>query len=191
MTTPFEILITSSYKADLIRHMREHPEAFEEAVALAVTRKPPYSWRAAWLLWSCMEHDDARVRPHLMKLVRTLAVTTDNHQRELFKILQEMELDERHESALFDLCMNAWENPATQPSVRVNALKLLVRIARRYPDLFRELELLTRQQYLDTLSPGVRASVTRIMKEEKGKRKTANRADRARRAMRSEEGRVG
>ena len=36
----------------MIAYMETHPEAYEEAVQLAISDKQPYAWRAAWLLWS-------------------------------------------------------------------------------------------------------------------------------------------
>jgi hypothetical protein len=36
----------------LISYLSAHPEYFEEAITLAISDKQPYSWRAAWLLWS-------------------------------------------------------------------------------------------------------------------------------------------
>jgi hypothetical protein len=171
METPFEHLLTSSYKADLIRHLREHPESFEEALSLALEERPPYSWRAAWLLWSCMERNDARVLPRYGKIVRLARTAGENHQRELFKILQLLEPEAKHESALLDICMTVWERPSAAPAVRVNAFRVMLQIAERHPELFRELELLTRQQYMDTFSPAVQKSVGNLMGRSKTRRK--------------------
>jgi hypothetical protein len=54
METALEWTLTNSYKADMISYLAAHPEDFEEVVKLAIADKQPYSWRAAWLLWSCM-----------------------------------------------------------------------------------------------------------------------------------------
>lgn len=162
--TPLEWILTHSYKAEMIAYMREHPEAFAEAVTLATDNRMPYSWRAAWLLWSCLEPNDPRLRRHYGRIVRAIGSSRENQQRELFKILQMMDVLAEYEAELFDACVSAWENLNAQPSVRVNALKLLVKIAERHPDLFREVILLTGPQYLDTLSTAVRKSVIKIMK---------------------------
>ena len=164
--TALETVLTSMYKYGMIAWMHAHPEAYEEAITLAIAETQPYSWRAAWLLCDCLEKNDARVRPHIRKIIRAIPSKSDGHQRELLKILLMMELREREESEAFDVCITLWEKITAQPSVRVNALKLLVNIARRHPDLAREIRLLAHDRYMDTFSAPVRKSVTRILKRD-------------------------
>ena len=58
METALEKTLTSCYKHEMISFMENHPEAFDEAIQLTVSDKQPYSWRAAWLLLSCIEEND-------------------------------------------------------------------------------------------------------------------------------------
>ncbi|MCX6307766.1 MAG: hypothetical protein NTY32_02670 [Bacteroidia bacterium] len=164
METALEQILTKSYKAGMIRFMAEHPEAFEEAIELAVIDKPPYSWRAAWLLWSCMEKNDQRVQPYVDTIIDILPNRTDNLQRELFKILFNMELNEACEGRLFNICLDVWERIHKQPSVRLNAFQLIIKMARKYPELSNEIALLTQEQYIETLSPGVKHSISRLLR---------------------------
>jgi hypothetical protein len=163
--TELEHILTNSYKADMIAYMQAHPEAYEEAIALAVTDKQPFSWRAAWLLWSCMDENDTRLRRHIRRIIAAISTKNDGQQRELIKILHRMTLSARDEGAAFDLCLTVWERIDVQPSVRVNALKLLVKIARRHPDLSREIRLLAQDRYIDSFSRPVRKSVARLLKD--------------------------
>ena len=106
METALEHILTSCYKADMIIYMDAHPEDFEEAIKLAVSDKQPYSWRAAWLLWSCMEENDRRIQRYMKKIINTLTTKNDDHQRELLKILLQMEINEEYEGFLFNcLCI--------------------------------------------------------------------------------------
>jgi len=164
METALEHILLKTYKTAMVRYMAEHPEDFEEAIHLAVIDKPPYSWRAAWLLWSCMEKNDRRVQPYVNTIIDILPLRTDNLQRELFKILFNMELNEESEGRLFHLCLVEWEQIHKKPSVRLNAFQLIIKIARKYPELSNEIELLTQEQYTDSLSPGVRHSISRLLK---------------------------
>ena len=155
----------NSYKDEMISFMNAHPEYFEEAVALAVSDKQPYSWRAAYVLWSVIGENDRRLQKHIKKIVNAIKTKSDGHQRELLKILFIMELDERYESALFDICLNIWEQINKTPSVRVNALKFIVKIAKKHPELSKEIAFLTQDHYLESLSPGARHSVGKLMNE--------------------------
>jgi len=69
METELEYTLTHSYKEGMISYMKTHPEEFDELIKLAISHKPPYSWRAAWLLWSCMEKNDKRVQGNIKKII--------------------------------------------------------------------------------------------------------------------------
>ena len=165
METPLEKTLTSCYKDEIIAFMNAHPECFEEAVELAVSDKQPYSWRAAWLLWSVIEENDKRIKKFIKRIVNAAKTNSDSHQRELLKILLMMELDEKYESVLFDLCMNIWEQISKAPSVRVNALKLIVKIANKHPELKKEISFLAQDHYLESLSPGARHSALKLLNQ--------------------------
>lgn len=165
METPFEHILLNSHKAYLISYMNEYPLSFEEAIKLTLTDKKPYSWRAAWLLWSCMEVNDRRIRKHVKDIINILPDRKDNQQRELLKILQQMQIMEEFEGLLFDHCVEVWEKINKQPSVRFNAFKMIVQIAKKHPDLSKEIFSLTQIQYMESLSPGVKKSIYQRIKE--------------------------
>jgi hypothetical protein len=165
METKLEHILTSTHKAGMIAYMHAHPEAYKEAVELAVSDKQPYSWRAAWLLWSCMEKNDRHIKGSINKIIKAITTREDGHQRELLKILEQMDLKEEHEGFLFDLCVSIWKKINKKPSVRFTALRFLIKIAKKHPELFHEIELLTENQYMASLSPGVKRSVARMKKE--------------------------
>jgi len=145
--------------------MENHPEYFEEAIELAVADKQPYSWRAAWLLWSCMEENDQRIKKYIEDIVSVVKDKNDGHQRELIKILLQMELKEKYEGILFNICMDVWEQINKSPSVRITALKFIIKIAKKHPELSQEISFLTQDHYLESLSPGVKHSVSKMMNE--------------------------
>ena len=165
MESTLEHKLLNSYKDEMISFMDAHPEFFEEAIELAIANKQPYSWRAAWLLWSCMEENDHRIQKYIKKIVDSLNTKDDGHQRELLKIFLQMELKEEYEGILFNICMDIWEQINKKPSVRINALKFIIKIAKKHPELSQEITFLTQDHYLESLSPGVKHSVSRMMKE--------------------------
>ena len=165
MESTLEQKMLNSYKDEMISFMDTHPEFFEEAIELAIASKQPYSWRAAWLLWSCMEENDQRIQKYIKKIVDSLKDKDDGHQRELLKILLQMELKEEYEGILFNICMNIWEQINKTPSVRINALKFIIKIAKKHPELSQEITFLTQDHYLESLSPGVKHSVSKMTKE--------------------------
>jgi hypothetical protein len=149
----------------MIAYLESHPESFSEAIKLAVADKQPYSWRASWLLWSCMSKNDKRLRKYLKKIIDILPERKDNQQRELLMILQRMELETKYEGQLFDACTRIWEQTGKNPSLRYNAFKVLVSISKNHPGLIREIKSLTKPQYTDGLSASVKKSINKLLKD--------------------------
>ncbi len=163
MEIPLEHVLMAFNKKEMMAWLETHHESFEEAIRLAIADKPTLSWRAAWLLWGCMKDNDPRIRPFIPGIIECLELKRDGHQRELLKILYRMELSEEQEGYLLDLCMNVWEKLGKSPSVRHNAFRLIVKIASKYPELSNEIALITQSHYLDSLSPGVRRAVIKMV----------------------------
>ncbi|NLT49917.1 MAG: hypothetical protein GXX85_03245 [Ignavibacteria bacterium] len=99
------------------------------------------------------------------KYLSTLKNKKDGHQREILKILCLMDLEDKYEGSLFDLCINLWKDINKNSSVRVTAFKFLIKIAVKYPELRSEIIYLANENYLETLSPGIKNSVGRMIKE--------------------------
>ena len=165
METELEHILISTYKDGMIAYMDSHPEAYEEAVKLAVSDKQPFAWRAAWLLWSCMGENDERIQPHIKEIVNVVKLKNDGHQRELLKILFQMGISKKYEGILFNLCMDVWEEIHKTPSVRLTAFKFIMKIVKKHPELSKEITFLLQDRYLETLSPGVKHSISRMMEE--------------------------
>lgn len=162
METQLEYILTNYNKAAMISHIAAHPQCFDELITYALSDKQPYSWRAAWLLWSCMQENDQRLHGHISQLIDAIPSKRDEHQRELFKILHKMELNEESEGMLFNLCTSIWEKIQKKPSVRYNAFKIIVKIVKRYPELSNEIEYLVDEQYLHSLSSGTKRSILKM-----------------------------
>jgi hypothetical protein len=165
METKLEYILTNSYKAEMISYLKSYPEDFNEAIKLAITNKQPYSWRAAWLLWSCMDKNDKRVRRYLKKIIASILTKKDNQQRELLMILLRMELNDNLKGQLFDICIKIWGKIDKNPSLRYNAFKLLVNISKNHPGLTKEIQSLTESHYIDMLSNSVKKSIFKLNKE--------------------------
>lgn len=165
MNTPLQRILMSHDKARTIAYLKAHPEDVDEAIRLALGDQKPYCWRAAWLLCHCLQHNDPRIRPRIDSIIGCLPDKEDGHQRELIKILLLMDLDERQEGVVFDLCMDLWEKIQKAPSVRHTAFKMIARTAEKYPDLKKEIAFITQNHYLESLSPGIRRAVEKMVSD--------------------------
>lgn len=110
-----------------------------------------------------MEINDSRVKNSVNGFIKNLLNRNESIQREYLKILMIMELSARQEARLFDSCMSIWESIEKKPGVRVNAFRILVKIITNHPELKNELVFLTQDHFLETLSPGVKWSVKKLL----------------------------
>jgi hypothetical protein len=165
MQSQLKNILISSYKVEMISFLKSHPEHFNEAIELAISDDQPFAWRSAFLLGSCMEDNDARVKKHIKPILTSIKTKKDGHQRELLKILYRMNLNDKSEGMVFDICIRLWEQISKDPSVRMTALKFIIKIANKHPELLNEITVLLQDHYLATLSPGVKRSIQRMMKD--------------------------
>lgn len=165
MENELEYILKTSNKAKMISYLLTHPKKIDEAIKLAISDKQPYSKRAAWLLWSCIKKNDIRIHKYINKIVNTLKNKEDDHQRELLKILLLMQLNEKYEGFVYNLCISIWEKINKKPSVRFTAFKFIVKIAKKHPELSQEISLLTQSHYLDSLSSAANKSILKMIKE--------------------------
>ena len=167
MESQLEYALMHSHKDELISFLNAHPEFFEEAIVLAIGDQQPYSWRAAWLLWSCIAKDDARVQKYIQKIIDSIGNKKEGHQRELIKILLEMNLNSEQEGYLYDLCVSLWKQLGKKPSVRFTAFRFISTTAHKHPDLQQEINLLTQDKYMNTLSTAAKKSIRKMVKNYK------------------------
>jgi hypothetical protein len=157
-----DLLLSRFNKDEVVLLLNSDPCKFDETIELALYGENPVAWRAAWVLYHCMHKNDQRLQPHLMAMIGAIPGKSDGQQRELLRIIEQLDIPEEHEGEVFDLCMTIWEQVGKIPSVRVFAFRIILRIAKKYPELKTEITFMTQQQYTETLSPGIRASVERM-----------------------------
>lgn len=149
----------------MISYVAKHPEHFKELIELTIADNQPYSWRAAWLLWSCMEKNDQRIRKYVKDIINVLPNRKDNQKKDLLKVLEQMEIKDELEGLLFNYCVTIWEKIDKRPAVRFNAFKILAKITKRHPELSKEIIPLTQNQYTASLSSSVNKSINKMMKD--------------------------
>lgn len=172
MNTPLEDILANAYANEMEAYLKAHPEAFSEAIDLAVLDRERLSWRAAWIVGNCMERDDKRLRASLDRLIASMPEKPDGHWRELMKIVAAMRLNDEQEGRVFEMAMQQWLDPDKQASVRWKAFQFMASMVDKYPELAEEVKLVLRPDLIDSLSPGVRRSVSRAAKRILGYSKT-------------------
>jgi len=148
----------------LMTYLLENANLADACIVWAVESTDAKGWRAAWLLYHYTKKRQAFLQPHIQAFLDAIPLKKEGHQRELLKLLEPLKLNDFQEGQLFDICMTIWEKISHSPSVRITAFRILLQIAKRYPELKTELLLFMGEDYTSTLSSGILQSFERLKK---------------------------
>lgn len=165
MQSELRSILLKRRKAEMVEFYQYHPDCFDEAIEMALSNEEPFCWRAAWMIGGDIKENGSIIAPYASKIIKLIPSFEDGHQRELLKILLQVNLTEEQESLLFDLSVNLWEQVRKKPSVRHFAFKAMVQIAKKYPEFNNEILLLSQPHYINPLSPGIRAAVIKMARK--------------------------
>ncbi|WP_152287263.1 hypothetical protein [Flavicella marina] len=154
---------TTRNKKGLLNFIKSHPEAFIPLFKLSLKNNTT-AWRASWLIGHTMNINDGRIVADVDKMISILPLLKEGHQRQTIIILLNMFLNDEQEGKLFDTCLNIWENIKLIPSTRITAMKFILSVVEKFPELKSEIKLWTQDMYLESLSPGIKNSLTKQIK---------------------------
>ena len=154
---------TTRNKKGLLNFIKSHPEAFIPLFNLSLKNNTT-AWRASWLIGHTMNINDVRIVADVDKMISILPLLKEGHQRQTIIILLNMFLNDEQEGKLFDTCLNIWENIKLIPSTRITAMKFILSVVEKFPELKSEIKLWTQDMYLESLSPGIKNSLTKQIK---------------------------
>lgn len=159
MQSKLRAILLKRKKSEMVEFYKNHPECFEEAMEMALSKEAPFCWRAAWMIGGNLKKNTQKITPYITKILELLPEFEDGHQRELIKVLIQCDLEEDHQGILFDICISIWEQVRKKPSVRYFAFRGMIKVAEKYPELKNEILVLAQPHYINPLSPGIRQSV--------------------------------
>lgn len=160
-----ERVLIESRKEGMVAYVNSTPATFVELVELSLSDKLPFAWRAAFILTTVMKKNDKRISNRTDEMINAIDGKPDGHQRELLKILLKLEFIEEQESLLIDKCIDIWKDIEAKPALRFYALRMLMNITEKYPELESEIRLLTTDMYMDSLSQGIRSVIENRLSE--------------------------
>ncbi|MCC5916802.1 MAG: hypothetical protein JJU02_05680 [Cryomorphaceae bacterium] len=157
------VIVKSANRDKFGAYLSEFPEKFNVVIDLALCEKTPYAWRCVWMLNHSLKNNNLRLKPFANKLIQSVSGKMDGHQRELLKLIGKIPLGENEEGRLFNTCLSIWEDVGKQPGVRFVAFKFMIKLGNKYPELLPEIMSLAQTQYMQSLSPGIRKSLQKMI----------------------------
>lgn len=165
MSESFEYIFTHFTTAQLNEWMVINPHRFEALVELAISPEEKYSRHGAWMLGKWVVGNEDKMPPYIPKMLECIPIVCDSQKRDLLNVLRQVEIGEDHEGILFDQSVKIWSDVGKMPSLRYHAMRVILKIAVKYPDLKNEIDLITSKEYVETLSGGVRNSLGKMLED--------------------------
>ena len=151
-------ILTSYHKDEMIEELTKH-QLFDEVFKLAIA-SDTLSPRAAYMPSHLCKKNDSRLSNSFDAIVNAVHDKPDGQQRDLLRTLQQLDLNEDQIGEAYDLCSKLWMETLKIPSVRYIAFLFMIEIAKQHPELKEDLKLMSDELYMESLSPGIKRSLT-------------------------------
>ena len=150
--------------AKVVSYIGKSPTRFKALVTLFLEGPYRLTQRAAWPLSYCVEAHPELIKPHLKAILKMLdrKDTHDAAKRNIMRLLQYIEFPKKLYASVINHGF-ALMDPKEPTAVRVFAMTVLANIARREPDLKKELRIVIEDQ-LPYASAGYLARARKVLK---------------------------
>ncbi len=137
---------------------------FKQLMGLFLKGEYRVTQRSAWIVNICAEKHPVLIRPYIGKMIRRMQQPDvhDAVRRNVIRILQFVEIPRALLGTVATVCFNYLASPEQPIAVKVFSMTVLGNIARKEPDLKRELLLVIDQQ-LQYAGAGFRSRAKRVM----------------------------
>jgi len=118
-------------------YVGKDPVRFEELVELFFDEEIRVVQRVAWIISHCADNHNDIVVPYLERFVE-YAKNDPPHvavKRNVVRVMQKCTIPEELEGPVYDMCWNFSNSTKEDIAVRAFSLRVLVRIAEKYPEL--------------------------------------------------------
>ncbi len=121
--------------------------------------------RAAWPLSYAVIAHPALIKKHFSKLLKNLAKPNlhDAVKRNTIRLLQEIQIPERYQGEVMNICFDYIISPNEKPAVKTFALTVLEGLSKQYPEIKKELKTIIEDRW-DFESAAFKARAKKILK---------------------------
>jgi hypothetical protein len=139
---------------------------FDELFNLFLNDEYRVVQRAAWPVSYCVDEHPGLINKHWKELMQHLKKPKlhDAVKRNSIRIMQEIDLPEKHHGAIMDLCFTYLESPTESLAVKVFSMSVLGNLVKYYPEIKTELKLIIEDQ-LPHQSAGFKSRAKKVLKQ--------------------------
>lgn len=166
MPIPLPNIIKNFYNSEnldfekICESIRNNQTIIDELVNYSVTNNKD-AWVCAWILSKYSQKYNNSLSKYLSFYVENLnKIQKDGQLRQILIILQNIEIPDINIINIFDICILIFQNNKMQSSLRCNAFYLLLKICKKYNELFSEVNIIF-ELCKNDLSKGIRQSLVK------------------------------
>jgi hypothetical protein len=151
----------------VVDYIAEDKTKFKILMDLFLNGQVKLVQRAAWPLSYVAIAHPKLIKPYLGKLIIKLR-QTDNHPsvpRNILRILEEIEIPEKHEAYLIACCFSILTREADPIASKAYSITVASKICKKYPDLKNELRLHLEHIQNYPITPAIKFRIKRAIKE--------------------------
>ena len=140
-------------------------QRFDELFALFLQEEYRVTQRAAWPMSYCVIANPTFIKKHWKEIVDNLTKPNlhDAVKRNTIRFLQDIQIPEKYQGAVMEICFKYLESPTEALAVKVFSMQVLGSLAKLYPEIKPELKLLIEEQ-LPNQTAGFKSRAKKILK---------------------------
>lgn len=123
-------------------------QRFDELFKSFLTAEYRVTQRAAWPISYCVIAHPRFINKHWKQLINNLKKPNlhDAVKRNSIRLMQNLEIPEKYQGEIMDICFTYLQSPAEATAVKVFSMAVLGNLAKKYPEIKSELKLMIEDQ---------------------------------------------
>ncbi len=150
----------------IVTWIGSNQKRFNELFNLFLNDEYRVTQRAAWpLSYSAIAHPTF-IKNNFGKLLHNLhrPYLHDSIKRNTVRLLQQIDIREKYEGEVMDLCFQYVESPTEAVAIKAFSLTILGKLAKKFPEILPEIKLLIEEQ-MQHQSAAFTSRANRLLKE--------------------------
>ena len=149
----------------IIEWVGHDQKRFDELFNLFLNDEYQVTQRAAWPISFCVAHHPGFLKKQFGALRKNLRKAGIHNavKRNTLHILQEIEIPEKYQGEVMNLCFQYVESPTEASATKAYSLTVLGNLAKLYPDILPEIKLLIDEQ-LPNQTAAFKSRAKRLLK---------------------------
>lgn len=133
----------------IVKFIGKDPERFAELMKCFFENEYRVSQRAAWPMNYCAVKYPGLIKPYFKKLLDNLKKPGlhDSIPRNTIRLLQYVEIPEKFDGQVMDICFGYVSSPATAVAIKAFSLTVLQNLAKKYPEIINEIKLVIEERW--------------------------------------------